>query len=772
MKKRLLGLLLVALMLLPVLSSCTQQGNIVEKEVSIYTLYTIADATPEAVRAVELALNRILYYRINACIDIVAVSEKEYDELINKKIAEMDAIEAAKKTKGGNSSASSSSAANSDYVMTVEGTLTGEKVIQMLEEGKDIHPRTSRFDIFLVRGFDRYFELATQGKLAAINEKLSSDAKIINDYIHGSMISAATINKKLYGVPANGAIGDYKYIVFDEELLEKYNYNPKTMVTLDDLDEYLELIKKNEPDVVPLQSAVDTRDYSFMFEDGFPFYVDADNNVKSTYQETEIPTYYAKLARYNTLGYFSNAKGSNEGRFAVSFITGDESTIDEFSKTTGQKLAYNVYQNPVATNDSAVNNIYCVSKSVVSNELTQVAKLLAALFTDKEIQNILAYGVEYVTYALNDDGQVKMLNNDYKINRDYLPNKLLTYTLEGEDVKKWDKIKEQNRVSTASRAIGFEIVPKGIEFEDKSGFAYEPDYKAILEQVTAKYYPKFLNGSIVDIDLATIKADSEKAVMEELEAELTQTYESNVSSEYASNVRKQILSSNLAPKLKQEATETVMNELLTSVKGKLQNELTAKFKKELPGASDDAIQAKVDEVLTDEYVEEHLYDDTTKEKVEADINEAYESKITDEVSTKVSDYLASDAYVAAVRNAVNSAKFRTDLTNLYNKNGETLVNEKIDSVIAESIKEASEAMMEEYSTEIEAALNKFADDYAAKLKTTKEELFAKIEYYKEVASEDKNAKKTYEPAFESAFEFVYTQKIKKAFNVLYPLKTK
>lgn len=773
MKKRLIGLLLSALMLLPLLSSCSREVPPVDKEIPIYTLYTIADTTPEALRAVELALNRILAYDYDVAVDIVAVSENEYDELINNKLAEMDAIEAAKKSKGSKAPAASSSMdTSSDSVANTGDKMTADRIIETLEEGNDIHPKTTRFDVFLVRGYHQYYELAKKGKLAAINDKLSSEAKLIKDYLHGSLFTAATIDKKIYGVPINGALGDYKYIVFDSDLIEKYNFEPKTMVTVDDLDEYLEIIKKNEPDVVPLKDTVDTRDYSFMFEDGFPFYVDVDNNVLSTYEEDEIPTYYAKLARYRTLGYFTNAQGNNDGRFAVTFVKGDETTIENLSKESGQNLVYNVYQNPVATNESAIKNLYCVHKSVVSNELTNVSELLVALFTDSRVQNILTYGVENVNYRLNDDGQVQILNNDYRMNPDYTGNKFLTYTLEGEDPKKWEKIIEQNKLSTASRSLGFEMYPKTMEAKDKS-VIYEPDFKAILKEVTAKYYQKFLDGTIVDVNLDEVRSESEKAVLEELREELTQTYESNISAEYAISVRKQITSSKLADELKQEATETVMNELISSVRNKLQEALTSKFRKEFPDASDEEIQAKIDAELTDEYVNEHLYDDITKEEVEAQINEAYESEITSRINEKVSDYLSSDAYTNAVERAIKSAKFTSDLNNLYSKNGPSRVDEKIDETIAAAIQEAAKAMIDEYNTEIEAAVNKFIEDNTEKLGITKEEIYAKLGYYKEVKSTDSKDKKvTYEPQYDSYFEYVYKEKVQKPFNQLYPVPEK
>jgi hypothetical protein len=87
-------------------------------------------------------------------------------------------------------------------------------------------------------------------------------------------------------------------------------------------------------------------------------------------------------------------------------------------------------------------------------------------------------------------------------------------------------------------------------------------------------------------------------------------------------------------------------------------------------------------------------------------------------------------------------------------------------------------MSDEYNTEIEAAVNKFVEENAEKLDMTKEQIFAKIGYYKEVkessgtTSGDSKKETSYEPQYESFFEFVFKEKIQKPFNQLYPLPTK
>ncbi len=58
------------------------------------------------------------------------------------------------------------------------------------------------------------------------------------------------MNGKLYGIPLQQIYVRQTGIRFNTELLNKYGFDPSTVKTLDDLDEYAATIKANEPDAV------------------------------------------------------------------------------------------------------------------------------------------------------------------------------------------------------------------------------------------------------------------------------------------------------------------------------------------------------------------------------------------------------------------------------------------------------------------------------------------------------------------------------------------
>ena len=125
MKKKFIALLLVTLMLFSgVLTSCSDTVEFDEDPAKVYTLYTIAEegTTQEGIRATELALNRLVFYRLGFLVKLVMVPEAEYDQLIEDKLAELAEYEANKK---GSSSSSSSADSNAETSSPARCCLTG-----------------------------------------------------------------------------------------------------------------------------------------------------------------------------------------------------------------------------------------------------------------------------------------------------------------------------------------------------------------------------------------------------------------------------------------------------------------------------------------------------------------------------------------------------------------------------------------------------------------------------------------------------------------------
>ncbi len=778
-KKRyfsLVALVLLCAMLLPCMASCKQEADYSQSEVAVYTIYSIKDesTTDEAILQTELALNRVLFYRLGMCVKLCLYTEDEYEDAIKAKIAEIEKYNEEKKNNKKYKDKTSSNAPSDD----VSGDVyTGDKLLEDLDHGIEIELKKPRLDIFLVRGYDNYLSYIEDGVLTALDEKLAGDAKLINNYIHPSFLGAAKVNSKTYGVPCNTAIGEYEYIVFDKELLEKYEFDVKTMGNLEDLQEYLAAVQEGEEDVIPLLNASESNKHDFMFEDGYATMLDSTGHVMSTYEDEDLMQYYAMIARYKASGYFASKNGltaeNEDARFAVSFIKGNENTLAELSKKTGREYEYNIYRMPKATNANTIDNIFGISKYCVSNELTDASKLLKAMLTDPDVQNILTYGVENTNYILTDNNQVQYINDTYRVNRNYMGNPFIAYTIDGEPLDMWEVAKNQNLDSEKSNTLGFSLTQEKFTYKDEDGKeveVFEPDYNTILKDVISKYYPKLLSGTAVDFDIAAVTEAATAQIYDNIRNDLKTEYESRNQAALKAEILAAFENTAEAAALYKEASDSTMvsvkNAAKRSMRTALLKELRAKYEKEGVDKTTTEITAEVDEMLTDAYIEEHLNEYYTEEAIQEYIDSAYDASVTAVVDERIAEHVASASYQAQINAYVSSSEFNEMVEDRFSKSGLEELNNEIDKALSADIKTVSDTIIAELNSEIESAVTAFVEDNATLLDKSNDELLAAIGYYKAEAEVDENGKEvengkiTYSEAYESYFQFVWEGKIK------------
>ncbi len=814
MKKGILCILLSLLLLAPMFASCQQEADFSETEASVYTLYTIVEesTTPEAINQIELALNRILFYRLGVILKLEMVTEAEYDKLIEDKFAEMEAYQLEKK----NNKKKESSVASGEE--TSVDVISGDDILKLLEDGQEIPLDEPRLDIFLVKGYDKYYDLATNGELAAIDTQLNNEAKALKSSIHSTLFTAAKVNNKTYGVPVNNAIGEYTYLVFDKELLSKYGKDPNTLKSVEDLQDYLEEIKQNEPDVVPLKNAKVTTDLNFLSNEGFPALISDAGEVIDAYGNSNFKNYFAMLARYQALGYLSKdaaatadlEEETDDTRYAVRIETGNIDSISAKLKDTGYEYDYSLYSAPLATNETTIDNIFCVSKYVVSNELTDVMKILATINTDAPIMNLLTYGVENEHYVLDDEGQVERLNDTYIINPNHAGNCFITYTLKGENPEKWNNDIKQNQDAIVSPSLGFTssltkfTYSETVEVEDPENpgqmieqkndiDVYEPDYVEILNTVVDRYYPALLSGTAIEFDYNAFVTQATEEITQDFTDRLDEIFEESfLKPMFAEQMREKITASKGAQILK-ETTEEITEEYYDRVEANLRNKLKSQFKSENPDASDDDITAMVEEVLTEDYIEEHFTDYFTKEEMQEMIDEIYLSNLESEIEDAIDEIADSAEYDREFTKLKNSTEYKTRLNDMLLYDAPAKIQDRVDELIGESLGVYTDNIKAEMNTEIETAINTFIEENAEILGLTRDEILFQIGYLVDGTPVEGEGEGTesetpaegetegeegegeteiiYEAPFATWYDFVFTIKLQNVYYTIYPLAT-
>jgi len=746
MKKRIIALVLLFVMLLPVsLASCNKETEVTETALKVYTLYTICEesTTEEAIREVELALNRVIVYQLGIGVKLTMVTEDEYEKLIENKYKEIEEYQAQQKLQKDekkNNKDNSSEKSENESSVNPEDIITGDKFIDMLAAGEEYTLEAPRLDIFLVRGFDKYIDLVGEGKLAELDEKLSSEAKLIKDKIYPTFLSAAKVTnakgkQKTYGVPMNTAIGEYEYVVFDEELLNKYEIDAMTMNTLEDLEYYLRIIKENEPGVIPLANAFDSTYCTYLFGDGFPAMVNSDGVVINPYEDKGALDYYTYISRYRTLGYLGDEKDADK-RFAVKFVRGTFEDLEALEKETGHKYISAVHSYPVATNENTLQNLFCVSQYVVSNELTDVSKLLALIETSPEVANILAYGVENIHYQLNENNQVVRLDNTYLVDNKYIGNAFLTHTMAGENPQKWEIFKQQNLDSAKgeeqAKSLGFAYYPQTFTDPDDKEVVYEePNYISIITPIADKFYSQIMSGEAGKVDYTQVMQDVKSSVDEALIKQVEEKFVEELTSKRHREIEARENTTEKIEALRPLARDKAIGEYITrTFQNKAKRDLQNELKKEHPDWSSKELNDKVEELLTDEYLRQLVLEQVDAKEIDSKTETIITNTINQAISNAKKALETDPEFLAELESVLTSPeceKEKNDLLSadnyyLYQDKFAEIIKEKLKGLSADLRKEFSDAIKKEYNNFIDSMLKKF--DYSDKDKRS-EELYNK-----------------------------------------------
>ncbi|MDL2287681.1 hypothetical protein LJB90_03900, partial [Eubacteriales bacterium OttesenSCG-928-G02] len=683
-------------------------------------LFTICDegTTEEAIREVELALNRLTFYQLGYNVKLYMAPADEYQALIDEKFAEMEAYEEAKKDASNTSKEESAESNNASGTTSSDEVITGEMIIEMMENGEEIVLERPRIDIFLVNGYENYTSLVANRKLAALDEKLSAEAKDIVVNVFPTFLSAAKIAnpdgaRKTYGIPMNKGIGEYEYIVFDKELLDKYEFDTATLKTVDDLETYLKIIKENEPDVVPLANMFDANNISYLFDAGFPAHVDSTGTVINNYLDEAAKKFYTLVSRYLSMGYLDESQP--EKRFAVKFIKGTYEDLDALEKETGRKYTNTIYSYPLATNEDLLSNLFCVSKYCISNELNDVAKLLNFLLTKPEPTNVLTFGVQGTHYELNEYDQIVKLGGYYN-NPSHAGNAFLTTTLEGENKDKWKIVKQQNQDSLKSinRALGFSYYPVEIvNPDDNTKTILEPNYVETILKSYPTFYADIISGKAGLMSTSELNNIASQKLEEVMKENLIFSYQESLKAQYS-----EVLASEYAEgtplwnAFEELSYAETWNALIKIYDSDMRRELMEQIRAEYgETASEEQIQAKFDEAYTYTYKIDKLSSDYLKEgEYETYRLNLIDVSIKNAISDRAIEYQESDEFKALVDTYLNSQELVDDIAEAVKNAGYDDYQAIYATAINEKVSQFCENALNEFSKLIEAEYTKFVTE--------------------------------------------------------------
>ncbi|MBQ8432830.1 MAG: hypothetical protein IJX28_08100 [Clostridia bacterium] len=486
MKKRLVCLLLCLTMLLSlVLTACSGEDDDVEDKITTeasenamtLTMWIVSEKklSEETIDLVSSELSDITKSKFKTQLEITFLTKDVYESTVTQTILNYEKAKAEK-----------------DQIATEATTApegTGEAAVtdatETLESGMTIikYPEAVPYqvDIIYIAGEDMYNDYIERGWLYSLDSELSGSSKKIKEYISGTLLSAAKINGSTYAVPNNNIIGEYKYMLLNKELMEKYSQ--QGYVTQGKIDgffntylySFLKQVHLFEKDVIPVDAtyedclnllahywSIDPTDYS-MLQDFSVFgyhYTDIAAlsrgsvilGYDSLFENADFTADYLKLNEFKFNNYFGDASGK---KAAVKFVSGDSTVLDQYK----DEYYSVVVEYPTASADDIYSNMFGVC--IYSKSLSRSMEIVTYLNTNSEFRNLLQYGVLNKHYKLvtEEDGATNLvrLNEDYMMDIYATGNVFLAYPEPEMSADVWENGKVQNRGSLVNPLLGFDM---------------------------------------------------------------------------------------------------------------------------------------------------------------------------------------------------------------------------------------------------------------------------------------------------------------------------
>ena len=485
MKRKVLALLLCIVTVLTLFTACGEkeidEDELVSEQstrtaVSI-NMWIVTDnkVSEETEALIEKAVNTITKSRFTTYVDLIFVTESEYDAAIDARFTAIEEQEKAREAeiqRQKEEARSLKAAGITTIATTTEAPVVSETAEEtvlneygVVELKYPVIPE-DQIDIICVMGRERLEALVDAGRLMDLDDEISTtgSSKALNDYIHPTFFNFSKIDGSCYAIPNNHVIGEYTYLLINKQLAEKYYIHPDSISDFKDCLTFIEDIKKNEtiaPVKAPFASHLtyfwdvqdlSSPDFSILASSygltAKQIYGEKSNiklNLTDVYSVRNYTEHQVRMMTYEQNGYFA---ANEDDPFGVGVVTGDYSLRNQY----GDDYYVKVLRAPVATEEDVFESFLAVS-SYTAN-LKRCMEVITLLNTTSELRNILAYGIEDVHYTINDNDVLVRLNNDYCTKLVNTGNVFMAHPDEGMPGDMWTYGKLQNQDSFAHVLLG------------------------------------------------------------------------------------------------------------------------------------------------------------------------------------------------------------------------------------------------------------------------------------------------------------------------------
>ena len=365
-----------------------------------------------------------------------------------------------------------------DKVMEKVNEYTAEKIgvtldLRMIDWGdydqkmQVIRSSGEPYDISFAK---EYALNASKGAYLEITDDLlNNNAKELKETINPLFLEGASINGKLYGIPANKEVGQQLGWAYNAKMAKELGIDMTNVKTLEDLEPVLEKVKKEKPELkMPMASGsafFPYMPYDYLLGEGLPFGIALEGDttkVVNIYEQEDVKNTLKTLRRYYQKGLIHAQAATDTDPHDMKvenwFVRKEQyapGAIETWSQGAGYEIGYTPMHEPLTINNSVTGSVMSISASSKNPE--KAMEFLNLLNTDEYLRNLIDKGIEGEHYTSNDDGTISKTDksNLYTMPSWALGNVFNLKPWDTDPKDKIDQFKKFNESAKASPTLGF-----------------------------------------------------------------------------------------------------------------------------------------------------------------------------------------------------------------------------------------------------------------------------------------------------------------------------
>ena len=360
------------------------------------------------------------------------------------------------------------------------------------------------FDLcFTSNWLNPYSEAATDGGLYDITDLMDDEVKA---FFSDDTWNASRVGGRIYAVPNNQVMFMQYAIGVQKSLLEKYNFDITKVKEVTDIEPFLEIIKKNEPELYAYNNSQGTKPFVYhILQDavtntgvGIRY---KNGNIVKNHEQPEVIAANEKIREWYKKGYirsdYASAGGDGsassaevrQGKYAT-FICTWKPGLEQLSNI-GVDYVYAPLGVPVKGSPTAA--MTAIGANCKNPE--KAMELIKFINTDVEAFNLLCYGIEGTHYTKDADGFIEL-----KADSRYVPqgdwkfgNQFNAYLTKGLPADIWEETQKLNDEALTLPTTGFVFDTEPVK---KELAQLASVYQEYYNSVTVEDYDKFLKNRL------------------------------------------------------------------------------------------------------------------------------------------------------------------------------------------------------------------------------------------------------------------------------------